>query len=59
MRAAAQHPPAAAGHAFGQTYVWVLALTAVAAIPAFVLARSESAEREQALPAAVVAEAAA
>ena len=28
---------------FGHTYVWVLALTAVAAIPAFVLARSESA----------------
>jgi MFS family permease len=51
--------PAAAAHAFGNTYLWVLALTAVAAIPAFVLARSESAEREQALPAGVVAEAAA
>ena len=53
------HTPAAAAHAFGHTYVWVLALTAVAAIPAFVLARSESAEREHALPAGVVAEAAA
>ena len=36
-----------------------MALTAVAAIPAFVLARSESAEREPALPAGVLAEAAA
>jgi MFS family permease len=53
------HTPAAAAHAFGQTYVWVLALTAVAAIPAFVLARSETAEREKTLPAGVLAEAAA
>jgi hypothetical protein len=36
-----------------------MVLTAVAAIPAFVLARSESADRERALPASVVAEAAA
>ena len=53
------HTPAAAAGAFGHTYVWVLLLTAVAAIPAFVLARSESAERERALPAGVLAEAAA
>ena len=45
--------------AFGHTYMWVLLLTAVAAIPAFVLARTESAQREQKLPAGVVAEAAA
>jgi EmrB/QacA subfamily drug resistance transporter len=51
--------PAAAAHAFGHTYLWVLALTAVAAIPAFVLARSETADRERALPAGVLAEAAA
>ena len=56
---AGAHTPAAAADAFGHTYLWVLALTAVAAIPAFVLARSESAERERALPAGVVAEAAA
>jgi MFS family permease len=53
------HTPAAAASAFGDTYLWVLLLTAVAAIPAFVLARSESTEREHALPAGVVAEAAA
>jgi hypothetical protein len=53
------HTPEAAAHAFGHTYLWVLLLTAVAAIPAFVLARSESAERERALPAGVIAEAAA
>jgi EmrB/QacA subfamily drug resistance transporter len=51
--------PAAAADAFGHTYLWVLLLTAVAAIPAFVLARTESAERERALPAGAVAEAAA
>jgi EmrB/QacA subfamily drug resistance transporter len=56
---AGAHTPAAAASAFGHTYLWVLALTAVAAIPAFVLARAESTEREQALPAGVVAEAAA
>src|SRR5436190_446531 len=56
---AGAHTPAAAADAFGHTYLWVMALTAVAAIPAFVLARSESAERERALPAGVVAEAAA
>jgi MFS family permease len=53
------HTPAAAATAFGHTYLWVLLLTAVAAIPAFVLARAESTEREHALPAGVVAEAAA
>src|SRR5512133_2156411 len=56
---AGAHTPAAAADAFGHTYLWVMALTAVAAIPAFVLARSESADRERALPAGVVAEAAA
>ena len=53
------HTPEAAAGAFGHTYLWVLLLTAVAAIPAFVLARSESAERERALPAGAMAEAAA
>jgi MFS family permease len=53
------HTPAAAASAFGHTYLWVLLLTAVAAIPAFVLARAESTEREHALPTGVVAEAAA
>src|SRR6476661_1727510 len=53
------HTPAAAAQAFGQTYLWVLLLTAVAAIPAFVLARAESAQRERKLPAGVLAEAAA
>jgi EmrB/QacA subfamily drug resistance transporter len=56
---AGAHTPAAAAHAFGHTYLWVLALTAVAAIPAFVLARSETADRERAMPAGVLAEAAA
>jgi EmrB/QacA subfamily drug resistance transporter len=52
--------PAAAAHAFGQTYLWVLALTAVAVIPAFVLARAERAERSKhAVTPGVVAEAAA
>ena len=53
------HTPDAAASAFGHTYLWVLVLTAVAAIPAFVLARAETTERERALPAGVVAEAAA
>jgi EmrB/QacA subfamily drug resistance transporter len=53
------HTPAAAADAFGHTYLWVLLLTAVAAIPAFVLARAERTDRERALPAGVVAEAAA
>jgi EmrB/QacA subfamily drug resistance transporter len=35
------HTPAAAASAFGHTYVLVLALTLVAAIPAYVLARAE------------------
>ena len=55
----AHTPAAAAERVRPDTYVWVLLLTAVAAIPAFVLARSESAEREHALPAGVLAEAAA
>jgi EmrB/QacA subfamily drug resistance transporter len=50
--------PAGAAAAFGHTYVWVLALTAVAVIPALVLARTESGERERTMPVAV-AEAAA
>jgi EmrB/QacA subfamily drug resistance transporter len=37
------HTAAGAAHAFGHTYLWVLALTAVAAVPALVLARAESA----------------
>jgi EmrB/QacA subfamily drug resistance transporter len=53
------HTPDAMASAFGDTYLWVLALTAVAAIPAFVLARAESTEREQAVPAGVAVEAAA
>jgi EmrB/QacA subfamily drug resistance transporter len=35
------HTPAGAADAFGHTYLWVLVLTAVAAVPAVVLARSE------------------
>jgi EmrB/QacA subfamily drug resistance transporter len=35
------HTAAAAADAFGQTYLWVLALTAVAIAPAVVLARTE------------------
>jgi EmrB/QacA subfamily drug resistance transporter len=53
------HTPDAAAAAFGHTYLWVLALTVVAVIPAFVLARSESVEREHALPAGTAVEAAA
>jgi len=37
----AAHTPAAAANAFGDTYLWVLALTAVALVPALALARSE------------------
>jgi EmrB/QacA subfamily drug resistance transporter len=55
----AAHTPAAAAGAFGHTYLWVLLLTAVAAIPAFVLARTESAQRERRVPAGAIAEAAA
>jgi EmrB/QacA subfamily drug resistance transporter len=36
------HTAAGAADAFGHTYLWVLALTAVAVIPALVLARTES-----------------
>jgi EmrB/QacA subfamily drug resistance transporter len=36
------HSAAGAADAFGNTYLWVLALTAVAVIPALVLARAES-----------------
>jgi EmrB/QacA subfamily drug resistance transporter len=50
----------AAATAFGHTYLWVLVLTAVAAIPAYVLARAERGERTPAAtPVAVAAEAAA
>jgi MFS family permease len=51
--------PAGAAAAFGHTYVWVLALSAVALIPALVLARTESSERDSTVPVAAVAEAAA
>jgi EmrB/QacA subfamily drug resistance transporter len=54
------HTPDAAATAFGHTYLWVLLLTAVAAIPAYVLARAERGERRPAAtPVAVAAEAAA
>jgi MFS family permease len=56
---AGAHTPDAAAAAFGHTYLWVLALAAVAVIPAFILARSESVEREHALPAGTAVEAAA
>jgi EmrB/QacA subfamily drug resistance transporter len=55
----AAHTQVAAAAAFGHTYVWVLALTAVAVIPALVLARTERAQREHRLPAGAVVEAAA
>jgi EmrB/QacA subfamily drug resistance transporter len=51
---AGAHTPDAAAAAFGHTYVWVLALSAVALIPAFVLARVESGDREAAMPVAAV-----
>jgi EmrB/QacA subfamily drug resistance transporter len=49
---AGAHTPDAAAAAFGHTYVWVLALSAVALIPAFVLARVERGDREAAMPVA-------
>jgi MFS family permease len=52
--------PAVAAAAFGHTYLWVLALSVVALIPAYVLARAERGEREQqSVPMAAAAEAAA
>jgi EmrB/QacA subfamily drug resistance transporter len=54
------HTPAAAANAFGQTYLWVLALTAVALVPALVLARAErGAHDESRAPIAAAVEAAA
>jgi EmrB/QacA subfamily drug resistance transporter len=50
------HTAAGAANAFGHTYLWVLALTAVAVAPALVLAR---AERDRPVPTAAVVEAAA
>jgi EmrB/QacA subfamily drug resistance transporter len=54
--ASGPHTAAGAADAFGHTYLWVLALTAVAALPAFVLARTES---ERPVATAAIAEAAA
>jgi EmrB/QacA subfamily drug resistance transporter len=53
--------PAVAASAFGDTYLWVLGITAVAVLPALALARSERAEKrsERAVPVGAVAEAAA
>jgi EmrB/QacA subfamily drug resistance transporter len=51
------HTPAAAASAFGDTYLWVLALTALAVVPAFFLALAERTEKDVAVGA--VAEAAA
>jgi hypothetical protein len=54
------HTPTGAAAAFGDTYLWVLALTAVAVLPALVLARTERADHVRAaVPTAAVAEAAA
>jgi EmrB/QacA subfamily drug resistance transporter len=53
------HTAAAAANAFGDTYLWVLALTAVALLPALVLARAERGERKQSAPIAAAVEAAA
>jgi hypothetical protein len=50
------HTAAGAADAFGQTYLWVLALTAVAVAPALVLAR---AERDRPVATAAIVEAAA
>jgi EmrB/QacA subfamily drug resistance transporter len=50
------HTPAGAADAFGHTYLWVLALTAIAIAPALVLARVE---RGQPVATAAVVEAAA
>jgi EmrB/QacA subfamily drug resistance transporter len=49
--------PAAAASAFGDTYLWVMALTALAVVPAFILALAERTEKDVAVGA--VAEAAA
>jgi EmrB/QacA subfamily drug resistance transporter len=52
--------PDAGAAAFGHTYLWVLALSAVALIPAYVLARAERGERERrSVPMSAAAEAAA
>jgi EmrB/QacA subfamily drug resistance transporter len=40
------HSPDAAASAFGNTYLWVLGMTVIAAIPAYVLARAERGERK-------------
>jgi EmrB/QacA subfamily drug resistance transporter len=53
------HTPDAAASAFGQTYLWVLGLTVVAAIPAYVLARAERSHPKATAPIAAPAEAAA
>jgi EmrB/QacA subfamily drug resistance transporter len=54
------HTPDAAAAAFGHTYVWVLALSAIALIPAWVLARAERGDRRtHKIPMAAAAEAAA
>jgi hypothetical protein len=54
------HTPAAAADAFGNTYLWVLALTAVALVPALVLARAERGTHDEArAPIAAAVEAAA
>jgi hypothetical protein len=50
------HTAAGAADAFGHTYLWVLALTAVAVAPALVLAR---AERDRPVATAAIVEAAA
>jgi MFS family permease len=50
------HTAAGAADAFGHTYLWVLGLTAIAAVPALVLAR---AEREHPVAPAAIVEAAA
>jgi EmrB/QacA subfamily drug resistance transporter len=51
----AAHTPAAAANAFGNTYLWVLALTAVALVPALMLARAERTRVEVPVGAAVEA----
>jgi MFS family permease len=47
--------PAAMAAAFGTTYWWVMALTAVALVPAVILARAESGREPASVPAAVEA----
>lgn len=61
QRGLSDHLPTASGAAaaFGHTYLWVLALTAVAVIPALVLARAENVEREANVPTSATVEAAA